>query len=390
MAVSLRQLYEGVSHAEEIQLVAGETGLDHPVRWVHMVEGTDISSFLEGDEVAFATGIALKGTEDLLELVKYNQKQGAAGMVINVGPYIEEIPPEVIAFGNEKEFPIFRVPWRVHMANIMREFTTQINMDDFKEMEVEAALKNAVFLPENTDMYLPALKKHGYKKEWSYCAAVLEVWDKTGMRMTEKFKKKLLHYAADFFRAYQRQSVVLENDGAMAVFFCNVTEDAVKEQLSLFVGRVREYLSEDFCCYMGIGRCAGDMRRIAVSFAQAEQVRRLQKKRGRKNEPVLYSELGLYKLLFSLENQEIMEEYYAETLGILEKYDHVNETDYLYFLSKYFALDCSVQELAAQMHLHRNSVTYKLHKIEEILKLSVNDPADRTKLMVALMLREIR
>lgn len=390
MAVSLRQLYEGIRHAEEIQLVAGEAGLDHPVRWVHMVEGTDISSFLEGDEVAFATGIALKGAEDLLELVRYNQKQGAAGMVINVGPYIEEIPPEVIAFGNEKGFPVFRVPWRVHMANIMREFTTQINMDDFKEMEVEAALKNAIFLPENTDMYLPALKKHGYKKEWSYCVAVLEAWDKTGMRMTERFKKKLLRYASDFFRAYQRQSAVLENDGAMAVFFCNVTEDAVKEQLALFVGSVREYLSEEFCCYMGIGRCAGEAGKIAASFAQAEQVRRLQKKRGRKNEPVMYSELGLYKLLFSLENQEVMEEYYTETLGVLEKYDHVNETDYLYFLGKYFALDCSVQELAAQMHLHRNSVTYKLHKIEEILKLSVNDPADRTKLMVAFMIREIR
>ena len=39
MAVTLRQLYEDVKTKEDITLVAGEQGLDHTVRWVHMVEG---------------------------------------------------------------------------------------------------------------------------------------------------------------------------------------------------------------------------------------------------------------------------------------------------------------------------------------------------------------
>jgi len=73
-----------------------------------------------------------------------------------------------------------------------------------------------------------------------------------------------------------------------------------------------------------------------------------------------------------------------------KKFDRVNETDYLYFLKQYFDMECSVSDTAKDMHLHRNSVTYKLHKIEEVLGMSVNTQSNRTRLMVAFMLKEIR
>ena len=390
MAITIGQLYESVRNRGEITLVAGEEGLEHVVRWVHMVEGTDIASFLEGDEVAFTTGIALRDMKELTELVQHNQKQGAAAMVINVGPYIEQIPKEVIDFGNRAKFPIFCVPWRVHMSNIMREFTTQINLDDMKKMEVEAAIKNAFFLPQNVDLYLPVLQKNGYKKDWSYCAAVFEAYDKKELRVDDKLVQKLFHYALEYFHCYQKKSVVLENNGTLVIVCYNVTEEQVKEQFIHFQENIQKYLDKNLNCYFGIGRAVGSADRIGESFAQAEQVKHLQKKRKQKNCLLTYSELGLYKLLFALENQGLLEEYYAETLGFLEKYDRLNETDFVYFLKKYFELGCSVQDVAASLHLHRNSVTYKLHKIEEILKLSVNQPYDRTRLMVALMIQEIR
>lgn len=390
MAVILQELYEDVREEEEIRLVAGEAGMHHIVRWVHMVEGTDISSFLEGDEVAFTTGIALHSEAELLDLVKYNYRQQAAGMVINVGPYIAEIPAEVLAFAEEKGFPIFCVPWRVHMANIMRYFTTRINLDEQKTMELEVALKNAFYFPENTDMYIPMLLKHGYKKEWSCCAASLEVSCSScgGMEPTEK--KKLLYYGQEYFHAWQKNAVVLENGEGFVFLGVNVTDAQLRERVTEFCSSAREYeiCAGDF--YGGVGRAAKSLGGIGKSFAEAEQVKRLQRRREQRNAILSYRELGLYQLLFSLEGTEVLEDYYKETIGVLEKHDRVNETDYCYFLRKYFEAGCSVQTAAARLHLHRNSVTYKLHKIEEILKMSVSDPSDRTKIMVALMIQEIR
>ena len=390
MAVTLRQLYEDVKQKEDITLVAGEQGLDHIVRWVHMVEGMEISSFLEGDEVAFTTGIALNGAKDLLELAVLNQRQQAAGMVINLGPYIKEIPAEVLTYGNEKGFPIFSVPWQVHMANIMREFTRQIHLDDMKDLEMETALKNAFFLPNHKELYLPVLKKHGYKTEWLYCVAVIECREKEGIQPKPELLNKLTHFCTDFFRLYQRHTATIEHEGDLAVLFSNMTEEQVKGRMSDFIRKLQDtpFFNVRLSCYVGIGSAVCDAYRLGECFEQALCVKSLQKKRRQKNIPLSYSEIGIYKLFFSLK-KEVLEEYFTETLGCLEKYDQVNETDYLYFLKKYFELGCSVQDSAAALHLHRNSVAYKLRKIEEITQLPMNEPYSRTKIMIALMIQEI-
>ena len=47
MAVRLQKLLEKVTD-QEITVLAGREGLKNPIRWVHMVEGVEISTFLEG------------------------------------------------------------------------------------------------------------------------------------------------------------------------------------------------------------------------------------------------------------------------------------------------------------------------------------------------------
>ena len=316
MAVTLGMLYDKVKNEEEIQLVAGEKGLEKMVRWVHMVEGTDISSFLEGDEVAFTTGIALNSQEELYELVKFNYKQKAVGMVINVGPYISEIPQEVLDFGNQHDFPIFEVPWRVHMANLLR-------------------------------------------------------------------------YARRYFNSWGQKAAVWELDENLVFFFANCKAEKVKEEMEKFWKETEAFLLPGAILYAGVGRATQSMHCIGKSFVQAEKIKKLQKKKQGKNIFTTYNELGIYKLLLSMEDTETMQEYYRENLGRLEEYDHINETDYFYFLKQYFELGCSVQDIAAKMYIHRNSVTYKLHKIEEILGMDISRQENRTILMVGFMIKEI-
>ena len=62
MAVTLRKLLECVEE-EKIHILAGQNNLDRAVRWTHMVESIEISTFLEGQEIAFTTGAALKSEE---------------------------------------------------------------------------------------------------------------------------------------------------------------------------------------------------------------------------------------------------------------------------------------------------------------------------------------
>ena len=87
MAVLLSDLYENVKN-QEMTLVAGAQGMGNVVRWLHMVESNEISSFLDGQEIAFTTGVGLSGGETLLDLAKSNNEHKASGMVVNIGPFI--------------------------------------------------------------------------------------------------------------------------------------------------------------------------------------------------------------------------------------------------------------------------------------------------------------
>ena len=56
MAVILREIMKQVQHLE-MELVAGEKGLDQEVSWTHMVDSDTISAFLQGQELTFTPGL---------------------------------------------------------------------------------------------------------------------------------------------------------------------------------------------------------------------------------------------------------------------------------------------------------------------------------------------
>ena len=91
MSVVLKEAIRQAGCAD-IKLVAGKNGLTNVVEWVHMVDTTEIADFLSGGEIAFTTGIGVSEKMSLLALVDRVYKNHASAMVVNIGPYVAEIP----------------------------------------------------------------------------------------------------------------------------------------------------------------------------------------------------------------------------------------------------------------------------------------------------------
>ena len=85
------------------------------------------------------TGIGVGEKMSLLALVDRVYKNHASAMVVNIGPYVAEIPQEVIDFGNAHDFPVFEVPWSVHMADMMRMICFTITQSQQRAMQLSAA-----------------------------------------------------------------------------------------------------------------------------------------------------------------------------------------------------------------------------------------------------------
>ena len=384
MAVLLSDLYESIKN-QDVTLVAGERGMGNVVRWLHMVESNAISSFLDGQEIAFTTGVGLNRDETLLDLVKANNEHKASWMVINIGPFIKEVPKDVIDYCNKEGFPLFTVPWRVHMAEIMRSICYIITESDKYNLELSSAVKNAIFFSNQEELYVPQLERNNFLPTWTYCITVVEIME-NGEKVSEEKLQRYLKNMENYMIFSRKKTFVFELGGNIVLLFAGYAETMVKKTVTDMLKRCNFQKEQ---CYIGIGRATPNAQNIGKSYRQACQVLKLQKNTQNDKGVVAYQDLGIYTLLMDIENEDVINEYYAETIQKLVEYDKLNQTNYCEVLQCYLEHSGSVKETAEAMFVHRNTINYKINKIEEMLNCDLSELDTRLLYSIAFMLKRI-
>lgn len=387
MAVTLRRLLEHVED-QNVKVLAGGRNLDRLVRWTHMVESTEISTFLEGQEVAFTTGVALKSPGELMDVVRSIAEHRASGIIINLGPYIKEVPDKIIEYCEEEGIPLMTAPWQSMMAHIMQIFTMKITESDKENLELSSAVKNAIFFPDQEELYMPALERYHYSPEWSYCTAMIEILRGAGHLDYDR-RKKLVKYVESQLIYEFKNVIIFELEKRIVIVFSKRMEKEIKEAAERIVKNCRSMLSKGEKIFIGIGQKTKSMKCISKSYYQAENVLKLQISRNHADEVKGYRGLGLYKLLLCMDDQEIVKEYYQDVLGKLLQYDEAHGGDCCKVLYTYLKYSGSVKETADELFVHRNTVNKKINKIEDITGCDLSVLENRVMFSIAFMLEEI-
>ena len=109
------------------KVVAGHTGLDRQVKWAHVLEVHDFESLINGGELILTTGVGLQ--LDLPTQLKYVTRlieKEVACICIELGPYFNEIPAEIIDLANKHHFPIIIFEKTVKFVDITQDLHTLI------------------------------------------------------------------------------------------------------------------------------------------------------------------------------------------------------------------------------------------------------------------------
>jgi hypothetical protein len=94
-------------------------------------------------------------------------------------------------------------------------------------------------------------------------------------------------------------------------------------------------------------------------------------------------------LLFPLRDSPELHAFYAEYLGALESYDARHGTELIRTLEGFFAHHGNHVRAADALHLHRNTLLYRLARIQSISGLDLDDAEVRLAVQVALRLRPL-
>ena len=99
--------------------------------------------------------------------------------------------------------------------------------------------------------------------------------------------------------------------------------------------------------------------------------------------PMFYDRLEVKKLILAVDDISLLESIYNENLKKLEVYDRDNGTDYMSFLRLYLKYDGSVQRVAQETFVLRNTINYQLAKIKKIFGNNLKTFEERFRIILA-------
>ncbi len=109
------------------RIVAGEAGLDRPVRSVNVMEVPDIVAWVRADELLLTTTYPLRDDRAAIgELVPRLAERGLAGLAVKPARYIETIPDEMAAAADRLAFPLLELPPETSFNDIINDVLTVI------------------------------------------------------------------------------------------------------------------------------------------------------------------------------------------------------------------------------------------------------------------------
>jgi purine catabolism regulator len=138
---------------------------------------------------------------------------------------------------------------------------------------------------------------------------------------------------------------------------------------------------------MGVGRIRGGLEGIRQSHQDARQALMIGRRLNGPGHVTLFEKLGVYRLIYAAEQLPELRTFQEEALGSLIAYDQAHGAELIRTLEAFFAANCSPKEAASLLHVHRNTVLYRLERIAEITGLDLNSSDVRLRLHMALHVR---
>lgn len=116
-------------------VAAGADHTDRPIHWVHVGEIPNLGQFLQGHELVLATGMGLTEAASRLRFLEGLIKADAAGLVLELGTYLSEVPADLIALANRHQFPVIAFPHPVRFLDLSQDINSLVISEHHRIMD---------------------------------------------------------------------------------------------------------------------------------------------------------------------------------------------------------------------------------------------------------------
>ncbi len=174
------------------------------------------------------------------------------------------------------------------------------------------------------------------------------------------------------------RKVMATFQGNELVIFLEVVEEKMIKDIQLFLNHFEKRMSillKGSIFSWGISKQYG-FRKFHDSFREAERALKIGKRQKGPGHRSAYADTRIDRVLYGLLENEELKQITDSTIGSLIDYSTERGIDLLHTFVTYNQNRGNVSQTARELNLHRQSLLYRLRKIETLTGCSLDDPND--------------
>lgn len=382
-----------VPGSEELKVIAGAGGLDREIKWISTVEDIDLVAFSGEGYLNFITGHKMTDERKIFDMVASSCFHNLAGIVFapgnEPGAYMESVPQNVIDFANEHDFPLFTIHWSTRLSDLTRTIGSFILLDDVQLRNTTEILRDML----SGRIRLPlrraeadSLAKNLYYENSEYTVLFLSIAGNM-VEINEEVKDSLLHRVVSSYGQYG--AIIPLETGIAIVFRDDYAKQYITyEKLLMTADELKGFAGDRFHVRFGAGDSIKGYEGIVESYRQAVLVSKLDDNGFYSGKRIFFfRDAGVYRNMWESSGSSNLKRFSEDTLGELMKYDEFNGTDLYNCLETYIKCGCNAKLTSELLYIHKNTVSYKLKKIESILGGELADRRLMFDLQLAIIIK---
>lgn len=134
----------------------------------------------------------------------------------------------------------------------------------------------------------------------------------------------------------------------------------------------------------GVSRPFSDISRVHEHYLEAARTLELATRLNKPDRIVYYNDFALDDMFDNVSEKFDLSRFYDHNLIKILDYDQAYQTNYLRDVYILIMTGNNLREAAALLNIHRNTLNYRIHKIEELFEISLVDPETAFRLNISL------
>ena len=385
-----------------VTVIAGEAGVTNELSWASFSMLHTASQVLSNGDLCVLAKYhpAPKNlVDDFTVFFKTAKKKNVAAVMISFSAgYIPYLPREAKDLADQYRIPVLEVPFEKKYAQMYKDvlgYCMKSNRQEGDAGEVVRLLVSDHSSDIAAGIY--RMQNLGVNVNGNFQVAVIRATSDGGKPdATAPISRGLLdsisekirvlyerHFASRMLAVYDEQIVLTLSLDSEHEFI--ETETFARQILN----SITTFETEGVRFHLGISSVFASLTEYREAYLQAIRAIQVENIRWNQDPVMLFDNIGIAQILLEMPDPECLRRFYDHHLGRLRDHDEANGGILLDTLRCFCACNFTVDKTAELLYIHKNTLRYRIHRIEEILGISFSSMAQIANIITCIEIEKI-